>query len=390
MSLNDDEDDEFYDSEPSFVDPSDDVQIDELAFNKALNLSGEQYEDSLSTNAETNIPSSNRTPPPQVSLPKSTDTGVDPKASAVAKTPSATKPTIYAIQFLNSSEKASNSVTSATRRIFLNRENAMKALKEDPDNRRFKQFKTFDEAYVFSYESQEIESGQVPTLAQVQAQLSDPSGDHSGFASPVRPESGESTTPKLFAPKASSNLAQDAEKLPFSAPKKPEINALRAMIEKNDVEGFKEKVLSNPRFLISAGDTPVAVQESFRYNALHACAKDNRHQICHFLLGVLSSTSYMQKLYRNDTPEQSKARTVHLLDSYLNTAEKGLGETPLHFACKFGSLEVARLLYACEHCDKMALNKAGKTPKEIICTKATTEAAKKNAQDIQNLFEGWS
>ena len=89
-------------------------------------------------------------------------------------------------------------------------------------------------------------------------------------------------------------------------------------------------------------------------------------------------------MYRNDSIEQSKARSHHLLDLYLNTPEKGviytktyhkfkilkiyfkLNETPLHFATKFGSLEVARLLMSFDVCCKSPKNKFGKTPNEII------------------------
>ena len=37
-------------------------------------------------------------------------------------------------------------------------------------------------------------------------------------------------------------------------------NLLRSHIEKNQIDLFKSKVLSNPRYLISAGDAPVIFQ----------------------------------------------------------------------------------------------------------------------------------
>jgi hypothetical protein len=160
-------------------------------------------------------------------------------------------PTIYAIQLVNRNNNNNNSnsveqmasdstMTTTTTttsndnssslsngRIFLNKEKAMKAMKEDPANRRFKTFKNLNDAYAFSYESAEIESGAAPTFSQVAAALL---------------------------------KVQDAEKLPFSAPKKPEINQLRQFIEKDQLDDFKAKIMLNPRFLISAGDSCVAVQ----------------------------------------------------------------------------------------------------------------------------------
>jgi ankyrin repeat and LEM domain-containing protein 2 len=63
-----------------------------------------------------------------------------------------------------------------------------------------------------------------------------------------------------------------------------------------------------------------------------------------------------------------------------------ISETPLHFACKFGSYEVAKILISFENCCKNPLNKNGKTPEEIICTHQT--ASKDKLEAIKNLFEG--
>ncbi|RNA15256.1 ankyrin repeat and LEM domain-containing 2, partial [Brachionus plicatilis] len=117
---------------------------------------------------------------------------------------------------------------------------------------------------------------------------------------------------------------------------------------------FRDRLIANPRFLITAGDAPVIYQEGFRYNALHVCAKEDRAAFCQIILNLLSSHSFLQKMYPNDTIEQSKARSHHILDLYLNTPEKGLNETPLHFATN---------------------------------TKAINQAAKSNAELIKNLCE---
>lgn len=204
------------------------------------------------------------------------------------------QPIIYAIQLVKCQTTNQNELLS-NGRIFLNRDKAMKALKEDPENRRFKTFRNFSDAYSFSY-SDEIESGNAPSMSELE----------------------------MTVELKNSSAALDAEKLPFSAPKKPEINQLRAFIEKDNLDEVKVKLHANPRFLISAGDTCVAVQESFRYNALHVCAKENRFKISELILDTLSNVHYIQRLYKNDTMEQSKRRVHHLLDSYFNMPEKGV------------------------------------------------------------------
>ena len=120
-------------------------------------------------------------------------------------------------------------------RIFKNQENAIKVLKKDPENRRFKSFRTFEEAYAFSYETAGTSS--TPYIHDVL------------MGSPV------DRLPASPTDKSSSS-SQDAEKLPFPAPKKPEVNELRKFIETDNYEAFREKILSNPRYLISAGETP--------------------------------------------------------------------------------------------------------------------------------------
>ena len=59
----------------------------------------------------------------------------------------------------------------------------------------------------------------------------------------------------------------------------------------------------------------------------------------------------------------------------------------MHVACKVGSYEVARLLVSYDLCAKGALNKAGKSPLDIVCTKATSAEAKAKADRIKSLFE---
>jgi hypothetical protein len=160
---------------------------------------------------------------------------------------------VYAVQFIaKSGDDTGETNQEETNRIFISSEKAMKLCKQDPDNRRFKAFKNFDDALVFSYgASSSAQTTKALTIEQIQTSISSP------LDSPKLDLAASNGT----ASKPAANLSvNDAEKLPFSAPKEPEINELRSFIEKNKFESFRDKVVENPRFLISHGDAPVIVQ----------------------------------------------------------------------------------------------------------------------------------
>lgn len=83
------------------------------------------------------------------------------------------------------------------------------------------------------------------------------------------------------------------------------------------------------------------------------------------VLSTVSKVDFFQKLYPDDTLESSERRSAFLLDLYLNTPDKGLNETPLHFASKHGSLECVRILTSYPACNKGRRNKFGQTPSEV-------------------------
>ena len=116
-------------------------------------------------------------------------------------------------------------------------------------------FRNFKDAYAFSYEA-EIELGKAPTIEQVKASL--PGLSNVPFSPSQENLNNHTNSPVVLPHNQNSNF--DAEKLPYSAPKKPDINQMRLIVEKDDFEQFLERISSNPRYLISAGDSPVIVQ----------------------------------------------------------------------------------------------------------------------------------
>lgn len=104
-------------------------------------------------------------------------------------------------------------------------------------------------------------------------------------------------------------------------------------------------------------------QEGSRYNALHIAARSRNATICAFILQTVGSREFMHHFYGDATDVDQ--RCAVLLDLYLNTPDKALNETPLHFATKFGAVHVVRVLVAYPQCDRAATNKFHQTAKDV-------------------------
>lgn len=70
-------------------------------------------------------------------------------------------------------------------------------------------------------------------------------------------------------------------------------------------------------------------------------------------------------LNRNDAEQVRKNRMFYLLDTYLNTPDKFLNETPLHFASKFGAVDILELFLSFPECDRERRNTKGETPFDV-------------------------
>ena len=56
----------------------------------------------------------------------------------------------------------------------------------------------------------------------------------------------------------------------------------------------------------------------------------------------------------------------YLLDTYLNTPDKFLNETCLHFASKFGTPDILELFLSFPECDRDRINTKGETASDVI------------------------
>ncbi|KAH9644561.1 hypothetical protein HF086_000335 [Spodoptera exigua] len=138
---------------------------------------------------------------------------------------------------------------------------------------------------------------------------------------------------------------------PFKAPSPQDMVALRKAIEAGLATTVRDRVWDNPRFL-----------EGSRYNALHIAAKAMNAEICNLILTTVGNPMFVQTLYGMDAdPDSCKEFAGILVDRYLNTPDKAINETPLHFAAKFGAEQVVDVLTSFPQCNRTA----------IICKRAS-------------------
>ncbi|CAH1736145.1 unnamed protein product [Aphis gossypii] len=167
----------------------------------------------------------------------------------------------------------------------------------------------------------------------------------------------------------------------FKSLKSEDLVAFRRLIEGGELDKVKLAVNSNPRFLVSSGDTPSIIQEGCRYNAMHVAARYDQPQIVHFIMECITSSEFIKSLY--GTEQSYLSRSEIITDLYLNTPDKAANDTPLHIASKFGHVGVVRELVSYDKCILTSLNKYDQTPKDVICSRNNKETY----NDILNLLE---
>ncbi|XP_064024903.1 ankyrin repeat and LEM domain-containing protein 2 isoform X1 [Pogoniulus pusillus] len=162
----------------------------------------------------------------------------------------------------------------------------------------------------------------------------------------------------------------------YKSPRTQDLTAkLRKAVEKGDTATFSELIWSNPRYLIGSGDNPTVVQEGCRYNVMHVAAKENQAGICQLLLDTLENPEFMRLMYPDDDDVMLTNRIQYIVDLYLNTPDKMGFDTPLHFACKFGNLDVVNVLTSHPAIVKNPRNKYDQTPAEVVCERSKNKSA---------------
>ncbi|KRZ56830.1 DNA methyltransferase 1-associated protein 1 [Trichinella nativa] len=192
----------------------------------------------------------------------------------------------------------------------------------------------------------------------------------------------------LLTPTNASMPIGEESSVPFSRISSTELNALKRHIEKGEFDAFHKKVLSNPRYLINcSGDTPSILYHGCRYNAMHIAARVGCVRVCQFVLSLFEDANYLKRLFPDDLESTLENRRSFLFDLFLNMPDKVMNATPLHFASKYGHLEVVRVLISYEQCDRDALTVHGETAWQIACTGLKDENPQLREEICQMLVE---
>ncbi|XP_031628233.1 uncharacterized protein LOC116344012 [Contarinia nasturtii] len=255
------------------------------------------------------------------------------------------------------SEKKNAFIEEDAQLVFSDKIEAFKMLKKVRESR-VKSFKTFEEAQRFSKCGLESPT-ETETPIIINAEVN-------GI-----PTNGNMNN-NVNCDKNSAKASPVGEKpSSFRGPTSQELVKFRKMIEQGDRDSVQNLIRSNPRYLVSSGDTPTILKESFRYNALHQSAISKNAVIASLILETVGDPEFIKLLYGKDDDRTAEHVSNILLDLYLNTPEKGRSETPLHLAAKFGAVDVVEVLKSYRECESKK-NAEGFLPKDIICSRASS------------------
>ncbi|GMR48047.1 hypothetical protein PMAYCL1PPCAC_18242, partial [Pristionchus mayeri] len=198
-------------------------------------------------------------------------------------------------------------------------------------------------------------------------------------------ESGDAPPP----PKTGDCVAAADPVVAFPSVNRIQMNQLKKAIESNNFDEFIKLVGPNPRFLINtSGDTAAIVQEGFRFNSLHIAARHGSAPIAHFILKSVSDTHYLMGLYGTNESD-ANFRKENILKSFLNTPDKGNGDTPLHLASKWGHVEVARIIVAYRQTIRDFKNKNNEMPLDVVCSRYNGERKEELAKQMRIIIHSY-
>lgn len=124
-------------------------------------------------------------------------------------------------------------------------------------------------------------------------------------------------------------------------------------------------VMENPRYLVTAANTPTILKEGTRYNPLHVAIISKHLNMCKLILQTIEKPQFIELCNGPCQDHQStQEASMILLESYLNMPDKPRSETPLHFAAKLGLKDIIELLISYPIC-KMKPNSEGMLPKDV-------------------------
>ncbi|GBL83797.1 Ankyrin repeat and LEM domain-containing protein 2 [Araneus ventricosus] len=146
-----------------------------------------------------------------------------------------------------------------------------------------------------------------------------------------------------------------------------DIRLLYSFIKNNDVGSFSEFIWSFPHLLYCAEALPPAEHEGAEYNLLQITVIFDAPIFCQLILDILEHPQFFKS--EDDCSEKM-----------LNN-----GDTPLHYASKFGFINCCRILLSHPLCETKKINDDGFIPSEVICMNSGG-SRNPSFRDLQALF----
>ncbi|KAI6174716.1 Ankyrin repeat and LEM domain-containing protein 2 [Aphelenchoides bicaudatus] len=173
----------------------------------------------------------------------------------------------------------------------------------------------------------------------------------------------------------------------FSEPEPPKLNRFRVNVERKNNSAFDDAVGENPRYILNTSlDGPTILQGAQRHNILHVACSSGNLYVVQRTFELLQSKDFLEKAY--GPIQDVYGLADHLVVTFLNNPDKNANNTPLHFACKGGFLEIVRTLISYPTCRRDPVNRFEKTPLDILCEsfKGPPGEKKPISDEIQRLL----
>ncbi|KAH9489305.1 hypothetical protein Btru_057053 [Bulinus truncatus] len=158
----------------------------------------------------------------------------------------------------------------------------------------------------------------------------------------------------------------------------PQLSEFRIQLEKGNVLICRERIQSNPRYLIGNGDMPTILKEGPRYNAMHASVIAGQLESCRLIMEMVNDIEFLKRMYI--TQIRAEENSQRLTDLYLNTPDKTANKTPLHFASEKGMVDIVAFLVTFQACIRnfnrhlvVSIKKGEKHYETRACTGKTPE-----------------
>ena len=90
------------------------------------------------------------------------------------------------------------------------------------------------------------------------------------------------------------------------------------LIRNGKVDQFVETVWTNPRFLLSPGETPEIIHPGMRRNALHLAVQYHNLELCWNLMKIIKDDQFWKLVYPLSDVRVRNRSKIRLVDLYLN------------------------------------------------------------------------